>query len=247
MTIEDKLKKGMHSILDMAIDPITTGAEMTAVPLKDTQLRRLGVAALSTGLHLIPSLISKKPNRYHQALMGALGAISGYMAIPIGNEIYENIQEGGDYHTRNKEVMKKYFTPTRFLIDEPITLREITETEKELLGEESLEKKSGVIFRAAAKASVATPKLLWKGTKLVGKGLAPTRAGAPLGEKIFGLGVKGAAGYGIFKGTTTLAKKPVQSGADYTTLLRNNILAGTIKPSELSRDELVGVRKLGFK
>jgi len=70
-----------------------------------------------------------------------------------------------------------------------------------------------------------------------------------LGERTFGLATKGLTGYGLYQGAKGLHRRyggPV-SGANYTTFLRNQILAGNVKPSELSQSDLMSVRRLGLK
>ena len=75
----------------------------------------------------------------------------------------------------------------------------------------------------------------------------PWRGG--LGQRTFGLAVKGATGYGIYRGAKGLNRRygGPQSGQNYTTFLRNQVLAGNIQPSELSQPDLISVRKLGLK
>jgi len=94
-----------------------------------------------------------------------------------------------------------------------------------------------------------------KGTAgLLGKGLFP-RTGikdgvkTPFSRKILSYGVRGGAlagaGYGGYKGIKHL-NAPI-SGNNYTTFLRNQILAGNVNQGELSQRDLVAVRKLGMR
>jgi hypothetical protein len=86
------------------------------------------------------------------------------------------------------------------------------------------------------------------GLGLFAKGLRPVAKTAPFGEKVFGVATKatalGGAGVGAYAGHKALTRP--QSTANYNTFLRNNILAGRIQPSQLNRQELVAVRKLGL-
>lgn len=113
---------------------------------------------------------------------------------------------------------------------------------------------TGKIFRGAATAA--------KGTgKFVGQGLMPIKkinTGLVTKKKLWGrrgmlhaysvrggLGIAGVAG--AIGGTRAFQSKRKLSGQDYTTFLRNNILAGNIKPEQLSQHELVAVRMMGMR
>jgi hypothetical protein len=83
-------------------------------------------------------------------------------------------------------------------------------------------------------------------SKSIAKGILPVDKSAPIGEKIVGLGVKGLAGYGAY----SLVRKAVTrepTPYDYTFMQRNRLLAGEIKPEEMSSDELNRVKRLGMK
>lgn len=81
------------------------------------------------------------------------------------------------------------------------------------------------------------------------KGLRRVPKRAPLGEKVWGAVVKGSAlggaGYGGYKLYKNLSRP--RSKQDYTTFLRNNIIAGNIKPEELTSTDLESVKKLGLR
>jgi len=88
---------------------------------------------------------------------------------------------------------------------------------------------------------------LWKGIR--------TRSGIeagkkiPLGRKVWGYTVKGGLGagalYGGYKGYKRLSGP--KSGTNYTTFLRNQVLAGNVSPDELSQPDLRSVRTLGMR
>lgn len=71
----------------------------------------------------------------------------------------------------------------------------------------------------------------------------------PLGTKVWSLTTKGAAVGGIMYGTNkaTQAVMAPRSRGDYNTHLRNNLLAGSIKPGELTQDERNTVQQMGMK
>jgi hypothetical protein len=59
------------------------------------------------------------------------------------------------------------------------------------------------------------------------------------GGTVAGLGAGGYAGY---KAATAPRSRP-----DYTTFLRNNLIAGNIQPQELNPQDLQSVRQLGMR
>jgi hypothetical protein len=80
----------------------------------------------------------------------------------------------------------------------------------------------------------------------IARGALPVDKTAPIGEKLIGLGVKGALGYGTYKGLRSIAAKP-PTPLDYTFMQRNRLLAGEIKPEEIAGDELAKIKRLGMK
>lgn len=107
----------------------------------------------------------------------------------------------------------------------------------------------GAIASGALKAGLFAARTAGKGGRLWAKGIiAPVRSGT-FGQRAFSVGTKagtmGAAGYGTYK-LNQRANLPT-SGHDYTTFLRNNILAGKISPNELSPSDMESVRGLGLR
>lgn len=96
-------------------------------------------------------------------------------------------------------------------------------------------------------------KPVWKGVQYgagsLVRGIMPTPATASKGAKMWGRIVKGGAVGGLAYGGYKLGTLPSQprSRDDYRTMLRNNILAGRIKPEELTPSDLVAVQKLGLR
>lgn len=98
-------------------------------------------------------------------------------------------------------------------------------------------------------AGKGVKKLFGFGTKTVselGRGLTmplnPT--GRSIGDQALGFASKGIAGYGAYKGYKYIKKK--NRKYDYTTHLRNNVLAGNINPNRLTQRETDSVMKLGM-
>jgi hypothetical protein len=103
------------------------------------------------------------------------------------------------------------------------------------------------------------------GVKALGRGLLPMGGGPlgrasmravgrtkpfPVSQRVFGWGVKGAAGIGAYKGISAAsgAMDNAQNfkANQYTTALRNNMLAGNVSPAELSVPDMESVRKQGM-
>lgn len=72
-----------------------------------------------------------------------------------------------------------------------------------------------------------------------------------LAQRAAGWTIKGGAGYGLYRGGKALyhtVQRERNTGAGtYTTMLRNNLLAGRIRPEELSPEDMSSVRKLGMR
>lgn len=97
--------------------------------------------------------------------------------------------------------------------------------------------------RIAAKAANA----VFKTAKAAASGLLPTKANAKLGEKVVGYAAKGAAiGTAGYFGAKKIFKGGQKSKNDYTTYLRNGLVAGTIKPNEISPLDLAKVKEMGM-
>ena len=106
----------------------------------------------------------------------------------------------------------------------------------------------------AGKAFELAGRGIKRGGELLFKGIYP-RYGidkgvkTPFSRRMLSYGVRGGllagAGYGGYKGIRHLSGP--RSGQNYTTFLRNQLLAGNVQPGELSRNDLVAVRKLGMR
>lgn len=92
-----------------------------------------------------------------------------------------------------------------------------------------------------------------RGVRAVGKatlsGFMPTHPGSSFGEKMFGYTVKGFGIGGVGYGGMKLKQKLTapSSNNNYTTILRNNILAGNISPNEVPSSDARFINELGMR
>jgi len=72
---------------------------------------------------------------------------------------------------------------------------------------------------------------------------------APIGALAFGTATKAVTAGGLYAGGKAVANaiQAPRSASNYTTSLRNNVLAGNIKPNELTSTETRGVQALGMR
>ena len=118
------------------------------------------------------------------------------------------------------------------------------EVKRIILRKKDIEKKAGIvggIARGTGTALSTVGRTVWNGLKFGGK---PTT-----GQKITRFITKGTAlgglGYGAYKGYEHLAKP--RSEGNYTTFLRNNILAGNISGNEVTDNEKKQIDELGMR
>jgi len=82
---------------------------------------------------------------------------------------------------------------------------------------------------------------------LIGEGLRFGRK-RPIGTRIWSGAFKTAlVGGGVYGANKMINKYKYRSGPNYTTFLRNQTLAGNIRPEELTENDLVNVRNLGMR
>ena len=116
----------------------------------------------------------------------------------------------------------------------------------------------GAMARGAGPAAWA----LARGVKTIGYGLLPMGPGRlgqlgmrvagrstpfPYSHRVFGTAVKGGAAFGAYAGGKKLYDTAKPMNADYTAHLRNNLLAGRVRPEELSYKDMVSVRGRGMQ
>ena len=88
-------------------------------------------------------------------------------------------------------------------------------------------------------------KYTGQGVKDLGRGLLmPIRGNATVGQTALSVGSKALLGYGAYKTGKAVMKDAHQP--NYVDYLRNQVLAGNVKPAELSQRDLGAVRNLGM-
>jgi len=94
---------------------------------------------------------------------------------------------------------------------------------------------------------VAAGKGFGAGLKAVGGGLISHGAKRTTAQKAFGLVVKGGAVAGtVAAGNAIYQNNKYQSKPNYTTMLRNNMMAGNIDPATVNSNDINEVNKIGL-
>lgn len=81
----------------------------------------------------------------------------------------------------------------------------------------------------------------------LGRGLIGSRGTSKFHRLGVRAGFGALAAAGTISGTRLYQSKRRLSGNNYSTFLRNNILAGNIQPNQLSQQDLMSVRRLGMR
>lgn len=216
-------------------------AEPRDVTSKDRMMHAAigGLAALAA-TSIIPKIIARNKKLSIPLLLAgtASGIGVGYFSPDqiemIKREVKGEVspEKVKEYNKIPDEIDKKLFRETK----------EISELYSPLFKKQS--SLGGVIGGTAGflgRNLVKAPGRLW-GATFPGKG-------ANLGRRVLGrtmkTGLVGGALYGGYKGYQRLSAP--KSGGNYTTFLRNQVLAGNVQPDELSQQDLVSVRKLGMR
>lgn len=183
---------------------------------------------------LVPIVFKKRIDP--RTIMGAAaaGIMAGYSAPNLANTILK--EKRGDVEAGTAERLFKAYDKDQNKVRNKI------ETAFKFKKHSSL-------------ASAATPVVKFTGKALKGAGSSawhgitqnPFNPKAGFGEKMWGIAMKGAVGTGAYIGANKLVKRRQLSGPNYTTMLRNNVLAGNITPTEMSQPDLVAVRRLGMR
>ena len=179
----------------------------------------------------------------------AFGFGTGYFTPDIG-KLMRREKSGDISHEETREKIKSMeenATHASNKAEEIIDLYKGTFKEK---SKDGFEKESGLIGGVSGligKTLKGTTGLLWKGVN-PRVGLKSWQK-TPFHRKALSFGVRGGVGvgalYGGYKGIQRMSGP--RSGENYTTLLRNNVLAGNVKPGELSQEDLISVKKLGLR
>lgn len=184
----------------------------------------LGTYGLTKLLKKInPKIFNGKVSPLILATSGLTGATSGYFYPDTKNAIL-------NFHKdKNKELLDKALSKYRS--------SEKNVSNKVVDISESMNKHAG----SANKTLSAVGKVISSGLKVGGK---PT-----LGEKATRIAVKGSIlgglGYGAYKAYKRSTE--LESTGDYTTFLRNNILAGNIDPNEIPDQDKLKINELGMR
>jgi len=241
--VKDFAKNSRSDIIYYTTTPFAKG-DVEKVTSKDRLIwsALTGIAGVAAGLggNRIFKNIPKSAKMIYPPLLGVAGGAAGWH-IPDMVNVGRRVKSGDLTSVEGRDLYRK------------------------MMGRQAQFSRTGELFEKEAsildKMFTAGGKLIGGTTKAVGKGLAPrwgVKSGqkVPLGRKLWSVatygGLGGGAIYGGTKAVQALDKSTGpdhtrRSGANYTTLLRNNILAGKINPSELSQRDLVSVRKLGMK
>jgi len=242
---------------NIELDIVGKAIKPTDKPLSDEFADRVRWSALSSLIGVAvaasPMLFKKKFKdvKIPMAAFGLSGVPMGWNLPRVHNKYLEYIKGIG-----SKSEAQKAYTK---LVEEEVDVRERTPILFEKTSFLSTATRLGgtaagkIVGRAAATA---------KGTgKFIGQGLMPIKkidTGLVTKRKLLGrrgmlhaysvrggLGIAGVAG--AVGGTRAFQSRRKLSGQNYTTFLRNNVLAGNIKPEQLSQADLVAVRRMGMR
>jgi len=112
----------------------------------------------------------------------------------------------------------------------------------------NLEKNSSIIGAFTKTVVPGAFKAARGVVRAVGGGLLPTPKTAPIGKKVFGLATKGVALGGMYTGVKNTSKVIGQgSEPNYTTMLRNNVIAGNVSREELTPPDIESIQRLGMR
>lgn len=116
----------------------------------------------------------------------------------------------------------------------------MVEKAKQIIAMPELSKTSGL-----GSALATAGKFALKGTRDILKAsVAPVfKKGMPLGERALSIGSKALLGYGAYKAGAGVYNKYIRK-PDYTDYLRNQIVAGNVKPEEVSTGDIESIRKI---
>ena len=258
---------------NIELDVIGKVVNKTDKPWSDEFADRVRWGALSaiTGMTLravpiVSSLLKKKIslkdayklNKIPVAAFGLAGVPLGWNLPRVHNKYLEYAQgqatktEAQEAYTKLTEEVEdtKKRSPLLFKKTPPIFKKEssLLSNVANVGG-----RTGGSILGGAFAAAKRTGGLLGKG--VVGTAnTVPTASGGM--RRTFGGGlytwgsrmaVGGAATAGVVGANSLYQSKRKLSGQNYTTFLRNNVLAGNIKPDQLSQQDLISVRKIGIR
>jgi len=203
-----------------------------ANPLSQSALAMMGWGSLTAGQTYLLNRLLKTPTALALPLTAASFA-TGMLIPKVVNYIGSLVNRENHDPKDTQDAIRLYLTESRRLGKDST---------------DAFEKKSALgIGRLAS--SILKPT--YKGSKHLGKailrGLARTPKNASVGEKVWGLATKGGLIGGSYYLGTRLGKPTYGSKRNYTTSLRNNILAQRMSLDELSEADRTAVLELGMK
>ena len=195
------------------------------------KLLAAGLGAMSGMVFSMAPILFKKKPRLRNIIEDTLkGGVIGITAPTIANMILK--EKRGDI-------------PSSTIDEEFEKRRELEQDVDKVIAAYPFDKKAGLLttpLRLVSKAGQNVGGALWKGTLT-----NPFNKKLGIGERAWGLAVKGGMAYGGVKGISGIRNARQRSGTNYTSMIRNNTLAGNIKPGELSQADLLSIRQLGMK
>jgi len=259
---------------NIELDIIGKTVKPTDKPLGDEFADKLRWSALGTiasaaiaASPILPALLRKKVSfkeayklkKVPVAVSGMAGAAFGWNAPSVHNKYLEYIQKKVPKENAQEAYSELVGTTKRVQEEAPLFFKKSSYIEKRALLSTFAKRFVIGTGKAIGTGVAATTK---GATKFIGKGLAGTPKTIPsiavkggyrrsvLGG-IHTWGVRGGVGAlgaaGLMGASRLYQARKKLSGQNYTTFLRNNILAGNIKPEQLSQEDLVAVRKLGMR
>lgn len=194
--------------------------------LSETALASLGWGSLTGGSAYLLNRLIKNPHILQDSLKASIAGA----AIPIVvNGMTFLINRKDADRQDSKDLINAYFNK----------MDDVSDSLDKEFKKNQIEKQAG-IASVLWKGNKSAAKFLWKNIK-------PIPKNAPLGEKIMGLATKGGLLTGAYYAGKNLGTPRYGSQRNYTTRLRNNILAKNLHMSELSEADQQAVLELGMK
>lgn len=229
--------------------PVDTSLKGRLIP---AALAGLGTLAATT---TIPKYLFK--TKIYPGIVAAATAgvgAAGYFAPDIYNTVLE-AKRGNISKEEAKNIINSFNSINSRLGKKT---SEVVSNYKELTKKATI---TGTIFRGANAAINTGRKAIVGGARLWAHGMAPVKKEiafggrsvynnqTPIGTRVFGYATKGLTFGGIGAGAVVAHNKftKPESGSNYNTVLRNNVLNGNIKTNELSATDSESVRKLGLR
>ena len=240
--IEDKLI-GLEAQFPLAITPKLDPESIPSDGKSRAMYAAIGaLAGLAASGALVP-LVTRGRFRFSKPQIAAITASTAFSGatFPEVHEIALAKQRGDITNEEAVAKYKKEYVPDKYFS------RLAQKLEKRGMDKSAA---TPSMFGAALKqTSKFTGRVGGTAVKEYASALTQRPWKGNLGERTFGLAVKGATGYDLYRGARGIQKQygGIKSGQNYTTFIRNQVLAGNVQPTELSQQDLISVRKLGLR